>query len=128
MLASWGWNARIETFQVLYPTPLEEHLELVAPTLHVAQLLEPPIPGDAGSAVPGALPAYNVFGADGDVTAEVVYVNFGSEADYQELARRGVSVAGKIALVRYGEMLARPEGQTGPAARCRRLRDLFGSA
>ena len=104
MLASWGWNAHIETFQVLYPTPLEEHLELVAPTRHVAQLLEPPIPGDAGSAVPGALPAYNVFGADGDVTAEVVYVNFGTEGDYQELARRGVSVAGKIALVRYGEM------------------------
>jgi N-acetylated-alpha-linked acidic dipeptidase len=104
MLASWGWNARIETFQVLYPTPIEEQLELVAPTRHVAQLLEPPIAGDAGSAVPGALPAYNVFGADGDVTAEVVYVNFGSDADYQELARRGVSVAGKIALVRYGEM------------------------
>jgi N-acetylated-alpha-linked acidic dipeptidase len=104
MLASWGWNARIETFQVLYPTPLEEHLELVAPTRHEAQLLEPPIPGDAGSAVAGALPAYNVFGADGDVTADVVYVNFGSDADYQELARRGVSVAGKIALVRYGEM------------------------
>jgi N-acetylated-alpha-linked acidic dipeptidase len=104
MLASWGWNARIETFQVLYPTPIEEHLELVAPTKHVAQLLEPAIPGDAGSAVAGALPAYNVFGADGDVTAEVVYVNFGSDADYQELARRGVSVAGKIALVRYGEM------------------------
>ncbi|HEV2702207.1 MAG TPA: transferrin receptor-like dimerization domain-containing protein [Steroidobacteraceae bacterium] len=104
MLASWGWNAHIETFQVLYPTPLEEHLELVAPTRHVAQLLEPPLAGDAGSAVPGALPAYNVFGADGDVTAEVVYVNFGSESDYQELARRGVSVAGKIALVRYGEM------------------------
>ncbi len=104
MLASWGWNARIETFLVLYPTPIEEHLELVAPTLHVAQLLEPPIPGDAGSAVPGALPAYNVFGADGDVTADVVYVNFGSDADYQELARRGVSVAGKIALVRYGEL------------------------
>ncbi len=102
MLASWGWDARIETFSVLYPTPLTERLELLTPTQHVAQLIEPPIPGDQGSAVPGALPAYNVYGADGDVTAEVVYVNFGMDADYQELARHGVSVTGKIVLVRYG--------------------------
>jgi N-acetylated-alpha-linked acidic dipeptidase len=102
MLASWGWDARIETFRVLYPTPLTVRVELVAPTKHLAQLLEPPIAGDAGSAVPGALPAYNAYGADGDVTAEVVYVNFGMPADYQELARRGVSVAGKIVLARYG--------------------------
>jgi N-acetylated-alpha-linked acidic dipeptidase len=92
----------IETFQVLYPTPLEERVELVAPTQHLAQLTEPPIPGDAGSAVPGALPAYNVYGADGEVTAEVVYVNFGMDADYLELARRGVSISGKIVLARYG--------------------------
>lgn len=102
LLASWGWNVRIETFQVLYPTPLQERVELVAPTQHVAQLIEPPIAGDAGSAVAGALPAYNVYGADGDVTAEVVYVNFGTDADYLELARRGVSVSGKIVLTRYG--------------------------
>jgi N-acetylated-alpha-linked acidic dipeptidase len=102
MLASWGWNARIETFQVLYPTPLTERVELVSPVQHVAQLIEPPIAGDAGSAVPGALPAYNVYGADGDVTADVVYVNFGMDADYQELARHGVSVTGRIVLARYG--------------------------
>ncbi len=102
MLASWGWDAHIETFSVLYPTPLTERVELLGPTPHVAQLIEPPIPGDQGSAAPGALPAYNVYGADGDVTAEVVYVNFGMDADYQELARRGVSVTGKIVLARYG--------------------------
>ena len=115
MLASWGWDARIETFQVLYPTPLVERVELVAPSQHVAQLTEPPIPGDVGSAVSGALPAYNVYGADGDVTADVVYVNFGMDADYQELARRGVSpmlnavstiiVAGLGALVLASERL-----------------------
>ncbi|MEJ0008120.1 MAG: transferrin receptor-like dimerization domain-containing protein [Steroidobacteraceae bacterium] len=102
MLASWGWSARIETFQVLYPTPLTERVELVSPVQHLAQLVEPPIPGDAGSAVSGGLPAYNVYGADGDVTADVVYVNFGMDADYEELARHGVSVTGKIVLVRYG--------------------------
>ncbi len=113
MLASWGWNARIETFQVLYPTPLAERVELVAPRQHLGQLTEPPIAGDAGSAVAGALPAYNVYGADGDVTADVVYVNFGMDADYQELARQGISVSGKIALARYGGWLARPEGEAG---------------
>ncbi len=102
MLASWGWDARIEVFQVLYPTPLVERVEMVGPSDHVAQLIEPPISGDAGSAVPGALPAYNVYGADGDVTADVVYVNFGMDADYQELARHGISVAGRIVLARYG--------------------------
>ncbi len=102
LLASRGWDARIETFQVLYPTPRSERVELVAPTRHLAQLLEPPIPGDPGTAVPGALPAYNVYGADGDVTADVVYVNFGMVADYQELARRGISVNGRIVLARYG--------------------------
>jgi N-acetylated-alpha-linked acidic dipeptidase len=102
MLASWGWDARIETFSVLYPTPLTERVEMLAPSQHVAQLIEPPIPGDQGSAAPGALPAYNVYGADGDVTADVVYVNFGMDADYLELARRGVSVTGKIVLARYG--------------------------
>ncbi|HEY1900508.1 MAG TPA: transferrin receptor-like dimerization domain-containing protein [Steroidobacteraceae bacterium] len=102
MLASWGWDARIETFRVLYPTPVAERVELLGSAHHVAQLIEPPIPGDPGSAVPGALPAYNVYGADGDVTAAVVYVNFGMDADYQELARRGISVSGKIVLARYG--------------------------
>ncbi|HTY48365.1 MAG TPA: M28 family peptidase, partial [Steroidobacteraceae bacterium] len=101
MLASWGWNAHIETFDVLYPTPLKEMVELVAPEHHAVRLVESPVPGDPGSAR-GGLPAYNVYGADGDVTAQLVYVNYGNEDDYRELARRGVSVAGRIAIARYG--------------------------
>jgi N-acetylated-alpha-linked acidic dipeptidase len=104
-LKSWGWDARIETFQVLYPTPLSESLELVGPTTFKASLDEPPIPGDATSAVKaGALPPYLVYGADGDVTADLVYVNYGSPADYKALARLGVDVKGKIVIVRYGEI------------------------
>ena len=48
------------------------------------------------------LPPYNVYGADGDVTAELVYVNQGMPDDYKELEREGISVKGKIALTRYG--------------------------
>ncbi len=100
---AWGWDADIETFYVLYPTPKHELLELVAPHHFRASLTEPPIAGDRSSQHPvGALPPYNVYGADGDVTAEVVYVNYGMPADYKALERRGVSVKGKIAIARYG--------------------------
>jgi N-acetylated-alpha-linked acidic dipeptidase len=100
---TWGWDAQLESFEVLYPTPRKVSLELVAPTNYRARLHEPPVDGDKTSAKSaGALPPYNVFGADGDVTAELVYVNFGSREDYQELDRRGISVKGKIVIARYG--------------------------
>ncbi|HEX5460613.1 MAG TPA: transferrin receptor-like dimerization domain-containing protein [Steroidobacteraceae bacterium] len=98
----WGWDARIETFDVLYPTPKQELVEMVAPTTFKAALHEPPIKGDSTSALGGALPPYNAYGADGDVTAPLVYVNYGMPDDYEELARHGVSVKGKIVIVRYG--------------------------
>ncbi len=99
----WGWDASIETFSVLYPTPREVSVELVAPTHFVARLTEPPIAGDkTSSKTKDELPAYNVYGADGDVTAELVYVNQGMPDDYRELERQGVSVKGRIVLTRYG--------------------------
>ncbi|MCE7951500.1 MAG: folate hydrolase [Xanthomonadales bacterium PRO7] len=102
LFKQWGWDARIETFDVLYPTPKHVAVELVAPTTFKAMLHEPPVAGDATSALSGALPPYNVYGADGDVIAELVYVNYGMPDDYKELARHGVDVKGKIVIVRYG--------------------------
>ncbi|HTA64121.1 MAG TPA: M28 family peptidase, partial [Xanthomonadaceae bacterium] len=98
----WGWDARIETFSVLYPTPKTESLELIAPDHYKATLFEPPVPGDSTSSLPGALPPYNVYGGDGDVTGELVYANQGMPDDYKELARRGIDVRGKIVITRYG--------------------------
>ena len=99
----WGWDASIETFSVLYPTPKEVSLELVSPTHFKARLSEPAIEGDSTSTqTKDELPPYNVYGADGDVTAELVYVNQGMPDDYKELEREGISVKGKIALTRYG--------------------------
>jgi N-acetylated-alpha-linked acidic dipeptidase len=99
----WGWDASIETFSVLYPTPREVSLELTAPTHFKARLSEPAIEGDATSSqTKDELPPYNVYGADGDVTAELVYVNQGMPDDYKELERRGISVKGRIVLTRYG--------------------------
>ena len=100
---SWGWDASIETFEVLYPTPTHMSLDLVGPHKFHATLVEPPIAGDrTSSRTRGALPPYNVYGADGDVTGELVYVNYGMPADYKELARRNISVKGKIVIARYG--------------------------
>ncbi|MBI2518322.1 MAG: M28 family peptidase [Opitutae bacterium] len=99
----WGWDARLEVFQVLYPTPKSVTLELVAPTRFTAKLHEPAIAGDRTSAnTKDALPPYNAYGADGDVTAELVYVNQGMPDDYKELERHGISVKGRIVIARYG--------------------------
>jgi N-acetylated-alpha-linked acidic dipeptidase len=99
----WGWDAHIEVFDVLDPTPEQELVEMVAPTTFKATLHEPPVEGDRTSTLGGALPPYNVYGADGDVTAPLVYVNYGMPDDYKELARYGVSVKGKIVIARYGK-------------------------
>ncbi len=102
LFRQWGWQAQIEVFDVLYPTLRQHSLELVAPGYFKASLAEPPVEGDATSAAAGIMPPYNVYGADGDVTAELVYVNYGMPKDYLELARRGVDVKGKIVIARYG--------------------------
>ncbi len=100
---AWGWDAHIEEFQVLYPTPKSEALELLGSQPFAATLSEPPIPGDTSSVnMAGALPAWLAFGGDGDVTAELVYVNHGMPEDYKLLEQMGVSVKGKIVIARYG--------------------------
>ncbi len=100
----WGWDAHIETFEVLYPTPISETLELVGTETFKATLTEPPIPGDETSAhTKDALPAYVAYQGDGDVTAPLVYVNYGMADDYLQLERLGVSVKGKIVIARYGQ-------------------------
>ncbi len=99
----WGWDAKIETFDVLYPTPLSQTLEMVQPTQFKATLQEPPIPGDtSATATEPALPAYLAYQGDGDVTADLVYVNYGMKDDYKDLERLGVSVKGRIVIARYG--------------------------
>src|SRR3989442_9591048 len=99
----WGWQAQIETFDVLFPTPRERAVELVTPTRFVAKLQEPSVPGDPTSGQQSEqLPTYNAYSADGDVTGPLVYVNYGVPADYEQLERLGVSVKGAIVIARYG--------------------------
>jgi N-acetylated-alpha-linked acidic dipeptidase len=101
---SWGWDAHVETFKVLYPTPLDERVEMLGPKPFTAMLQEPPIPRDSSStAKDPALPAYFAYQGDGDVSAPLVYVNYGGVDDYARLAQFGISVKGKIVIARYGE-------------------------
>ncbi|MFL5550400.1 MAG: M28 family metallopeptidase [Gemmatimonadaceae bacterium] len=100
---SYGWDAHIENFDVLFPTPVERVVELVAPTTFKASLQETPIPADPTSNQQAEqLPSYNAYSVDGDVTGPLVFVNYGVPADYEELEQRGISVKGAIVIAKYG--------------------------
>jgi N-acetylated-alpha-linked acidic dipeptidase len=103
LFRSWGFDTKIEEFRVLFPTPTERKLEMVAPRRFTATLAEPPMAGDPTSGQTAEqLPVYNAYSIDGDVTGELVYVNYGVPKDYEELERRGVDVKGRIVIARYG--------------------------
>jgi N-acetylated-alpha-linked acidic dipeptidase len=104
LFKQWGWDAKIEEFQVLYPTPISETLEVTGAHPYKVKLTEPEIPGDESSKFfKDGLPAYVAYQGDGDVTAPAVYVNYGMPADYDQLERLGISVKGKIVITRYGK-------------------------
>lgn len=101
LLKSWGYETEIETFYPLFPTPKTRLLEMISPGRYTARLVEPPVEGDATSAQTDGLPVYNSYSADGDVTGQLVYVNYGVPADYERLAKMGIDVKGKIVIARY---------------------------
>ena len=102
-LKDWGYNVQIETFYVLFPTPKERLLELTGPTPFKATLAEPPLKEDRTSnQTREQLPPYNCYSADGDVTGDLVFVNYGIPEDYDRLERMGISVKGKIVIAKYG--------------------------
>ncbi len=99
---SYGFDAHIETFTVLFPTPKTRALEMTAPTSYKALLKEPALKEDATSGQEDQLPTYNAWSADGDVTAELIFVNYGLPEDYDKLAELGIDVKGKIVIAKYG--------------------------
>jgi N-acetylated-alpha-linked acidic dipeptidase len=103
-LKSYGLDAKIEQFEALFPTPKSRKLELLGPDKFVATLEEPALKIDPTSdQKKEQLPTYNAYSRDGDVTAPLVYVNYGAPSDYDELAAMGVSVKGAIVIARYGQ-------------------------
>ena len=99
---NWGYETKIEKFYVLFPTPQIRLLEMTGPKKFRATLREPALKEDTTSAVAGQLPIYNAYSVDGDVTAPLVYVNYGIPSDYETLEAKGINVKGKIVIARYG--------------------------
>jgi N-acetylated-alpha-linked acidic dipeptidase len=98
----WGLDAHIETFNVLFPTPKVRVLEMMEPTKYTAKLEEPALAADPTSNQKAEqLPTYNAYSIDGDVTAPLVFVNYGLPEDYEKLERLGVSVKGAIVIAKY---------------------------
>lgn len=97
-----GLNAVIEETEAYMPWPIERRLEMIAPVGKTMLIQEPPVPADPDSTDADQTPTFNAYSGDGDVTGEVVYVNYGVPADYEQLEKLGVSVKGKIVLSRYG--------------------------
>jgi Predicted aminopeptidases len=102
LYSNWGWDAKIETFYVLFPTPKTRVLEMTSPISYKAILKEPALKEDATSGQSGQLPSYNAYSADGDVTSELVFVNYGLPEDYEILDNMGIDVKGKIVIAKYG--------------------------
>ena len=102
LMRSWGLDARIEEFEALLPYPTSRLLELTAPVRYRAKLEEPKLAEDRDSSDKGQVPTYNAYAASGDVTAPVVYVNYGIPEDYERLKTLGIDVKGKVVIARYG--------------------------
>jgi len=99
---SWGFDAKIETYHILFPYPKIRLLELTEPTVYKAKLSAIPIAEDKYTQqTDELLPSYNTFSTDGDVEAELVFVNYGIPADYEELEKLGIDVKGKIVIAKY---------------------------
>jgi N-acetylated-alpha-linked acidic dipeptidase len=102
-LKEWGLDARIESFEAMLPYPAARVLEMTAPVRYRAQIKEPAFPEDKYTAEAGTLAPYNAYSASGDVTAPLVYVNYGLPEDYESLKKLGIEVRGKIVIARYGK-------------------------
>ena len=102
LFEQWGYQVQLARYEVLFPTPKRRRLRLLEPTPFEASLGEMSLTDDPSTASKEVLPTYNAFSPDGDVTAELVFVNYGVQEDYEQLERFGIEVSGKVVIARYG--------------------------
>ena len=98
----YGLDAQIYEYEVYLPYPIEVRVEMIAPTHYLAVGKEDSWAWDKDSYETNIVAGYNAYSPDGDVTADLVYVNRGLPDDYRKLSEMGISVEGKIAIARYG--------------------------
>jgi N-acetylated-alpha-linked acidic dipeptidase len=102
-LRSYGLSAELKEYEVWLNYPnTASILELITTKRQRLSTREAIVPGDPTSSNPKITPIFNGYSASGDVTAPVVYANYGLPGDYDELKKAGVDVKGKIVIVRYG--------------------------
>lgn len=100
---SYGIPSELKEYEVLLPYPKQPSIvELVRPRRERLGLKEAVIPEDPSSSNAKIIPLFNGYSPSGDVTAPLVYVNYGLPPDYEALKKLGVDVKGKIAIARYG--------------------------
>jgi len=95
-LRDWGYDVRVEKFEALLPYPTSRTLEMTSPVRYKAAIKEPAVSEDKDTGDPNQLPTFNAYSANGDITAPLVYVNYGVPEDYELLAKQGIDVRGKI--------------------------------
>ena len=104
LMSSWGYQVKIEEFEVLLPTPRVRELEMVYPESYTATLREDSLAEDPSTSVrENLLEPYNAFSAEGEVEAELVFINYGTPEDHEYLERYGIDLTGKIAIAKYGK-------------------------
>jgi len=122
LLQSYGWSATIEPLTVVLSYPISRSVSIISPEnrLFNATMIEAVYPEDPTSGNNDSVPTFNGYAPSGDVSAEVVYANYGTVADYEYLDSQNISVSGKIVIVRYGGifrgtkvMLAQMHGAVG---------------
>lgn len=129
LFGSWGYDTKIEVFHILFPTPKSRLLEMIEPSQFQAVLQEPTLEEDSTSGQKDEqLPTYNAYSADGDVTGELVYVNYGVPDDYEELERRGDRRRGKDRPGSLRRVLAGHQGESRRRKGCHRLPPVFRSS
>jgi len=91
----------IRKYDVYGTNPKSASLEMIAPVSYRATLREAPLTPDPDSKNPAISQAWLGMSISGEVTAPVVYAHSGNPEDYDLLRKNGISVKGKIVLVRY---------------------------
>ena len=101
-MREWGLETETREYHVWLPHSTETRVWRVSPDTLELVLAEGPVPGDVVTAESGQIVMANGYSGAADVSAELVYVNYGLIEDYARLDSLGVSVRGKVAVARYG--------------------------
>ncbi len=101
-LDEFGYATEMFKYDILVPWAGENRITLTAPETEEIVVTEPPIPEDPDTLIEGGLPPMAAYVTPGDVSGELVYVNYGRIQDYRLLEEMGISLEGKIVITRYG--------------------------